>query len=383
MQVTIRGLVEFVRDGLFSRVPFSVVAIGMCLVLPHATAEETPCTVALITHAGGTHVELYLRALAQADDVDAVVLADADGKYEPAARAALDARLAKVYTDYSELLKNETCRMALVSMEAKLAPAAIDAALDAGCHVMAEKPACTSADDFSKLAAKAEAKKLRLMLALCNRVNPEVVEAKRLVSSGEIGRVYGVEMHIVQDQTRLTSEAYHQSWMADKARAGGGHLTWLGLHWLDLGMFITGAKVERVAGFAGNVGGQPINIEDSVAMCMQFDNGAFGTLTSGYYLDKGNQMHLKIWGSGGWLQIDNEKDRTVEWYSAKSGDGAQEKAFTDDAGFDPYIVFVRAAVRASLGLDPPPITTDESLRVIQSIFALYLAAESGRRQSVR
>lgn len=337
-------------------------------------------TVALITHSGGAHVELYLQSLAKADEVGAVVIADADGKYVEPARNTLGAKLGKVYTDYRELLANEKPRMALVSMEAKLAPPVIEAALDAGCHVMAEKPACVNAEDFAKLAAKAEEKKRYLMLALCNRVNPEVIEAKRLMESGEIGKVYGIEMHIVQDQTRLTSKSYQEMWMSDKARAGGGHLTWLGIHWLDLGMFISGAKVEQVTGFAGNVGGQPVNIEDSVAMSMKFDNGTFGTLTSGYYLDKGNQMLIKIWGSGGWLQIDSEKDRTVEWYSAKSGQGEQSKSFADQTDFDPYVVFVRDAVRASIGLAEPPITTQESLRVLQAIHALYRAAESGKTQ---
>ncbi|NUM52935.1 MAG: Gfo/Idh/MocA family oxidoreductase [Candidatus Hydrogenedentes bacterium] len=355
-------------------------AASIAFAAPPTPGERI--TVALITHSGGAHVEIYLQSLAKAEEVGIVLLSDPDGTYEVKARATLGEKLAKVYASYHDLLANERPRLALISMEAKLAPAAIDAALDAGGHVMAEKPACTNAEDFAKLAAKANAKGLHLMLALCNRVNPEVVEAKRLVSSGEIGKVYGIEMHIVQDQTRLTSEAYHKSWMADKARAGGGHLTWLGLHWLDLGMFITGAKVEQVAGFTGNVGGQPINIEDSVAMSMRFDNGTFGTLTSGYYLDKGNQMHLKVWGSDGWLQIDNDKDHTVEWYSAKSGAGPQERSFNNPADFDPYAVFVRSAVRASMGLESPPITTDESLRVLQAVYALYRAAESGQAQRI-
>ena len=353
-----------------------------CGAMSQPSHANEPCTVALITHAGGAHVELYLQSLAKAEEVGTVVVADPDGKFIDPARTALGAKLGKVYTDYRELFANEQPRMALVSMEAKLAPPAIEAALDAGCHVMSEKPACVNAEDFANLAAKADEKKLHLMLALCNRVNPEVIEAKRLMEAGEIGKVYGIEMHIVQDQTRLTSESYQEMWMSDKARAGGGHLTWLGIHWLDLGMYITGAKVEQVTGFAGNVGGQPINIEDSVAMSMKFDNGTFGTLTSGYYLDKGNQMHIKIWGSGGWLQINSEKDRTVEWYSVKSGQGEQSKSFADQTDFDPYVVFVRDAVRASLGTAEPPITTQESLRVLQAIHALYRAAETGATQQV-
>ena len=242
-----------------------------CTVLAGA-ADSAPdnakVTVAVITRAGGAHVEMYFHALAQAEEVGSVVLADPDGTFETNARGTLGAKFAKVYADYHELIANEKPVMALISMEAKLAPAAIDAALDAGCHVMAEKPACTNAEDFAKLAAKANEKKLHLMLALCNRVNPEVLEAKRLVASGEIGKVYGIEMHLVQDQTRLTSAAFHKSCLADKARAGGGHLTSPGIHWLDLAMFITRPRTDQVVGFAGNDGGSLSSRSISVGRCV-------------------------------------------------------------------------------------------------------------------
>lgn len=348
-----------------------------------AQANDEAAQVAVVTHAGGAHVELYFHALAKSEEVGPVVLSDPDGTFVDKARAILGGKLSKVYTSYPELLTAEKPRMALISMEAKLAPAAINAALDAGCHVLAEKPACTNAEDFAKAAEKADAKKLYLMLALANRVKPEVLEAKRLVAAGEIGKIYGIEMHLVQDQTRLTSPSYHSSWLADKSRAGGGHLTWLGIHWLDLAMFITGSRIEEVAGFAGNVGGQPITIEDSVAMSMRFDNSAFGTLTSGYYLDKGNQSHIKIWGSNGWLQIDSDAPNTVKWYNAKSEKTPPEQVFTGPPDFEPYYAFVRTAVRASMGTGAPPISTSESLHVLKSVFALYRAADTANTQHVK
>src|SRR5690606_3796107 len=96
-------------------------------------------------------------------------------------------------------------------------------------------------------------------------------------------------------------ERYQQSWFADRARAGGGHLAWLGIHWLDLAMFISGSDIAGVCGFTGIVGGQPLRAEDAAALALRFDNGALGTMVSGYFTDKGYHSHLKLWGSGGWL----------------------------------------------------------------------------------
>ena len=112
-----------------------------------------------------------------------------------------------------------------------------------------------------------------------------------------------MSLNLVADQTRLTRPAYYQSWLAQKARAGGGQLTWLGIHWLDLALYVTGLTVKQVAGFAGVVGGQPLDVEDSAAVALRFSNDSFGTLTAGYYLDRGYQSHLQVWGEHGWIRL--------------------------------------------------------------------------------
>ena len=64
--------------------------------------------------------------------------------------------------------------MALVSLEGRLAPVSIDLALEAGCHVMAEKPACVRAEDFAPLARKANEKKLLLMEKELREISDDV-----------------------------------------------------------------------------------------------------------------------------------------------------------------------------------------------------------------
>ena len=106
--------------------------------------------------------------------------------------------------------------MALVTMEAGKAPPIIDAALEADSHVFAEKPACVRVEDFAPLVWKAQSKHRHLMLALANRTNPEIVAAQELVASGQIGSLYGVDMHLIADQTRLKQASYREQWFADK-----------------------------------------------------------------------------------------------------------------------------------------------------------------------
>ncbi len=146
-------------------------------------------------------------------------------------------------------------------------------------------------------------------------------------------------------------------------------------------MYITGAKLVEAAGFTGIVGGQPLKIEDSAAMAVRFDNGTFGTITSGYYLDRGYHSHIKVWGSHGWLQLDTHGGEALQWYSTKDNPPTVKRyeGPPDEASYTPL---VRSCVRASLDFEPPPLTGAESLHAVQTGFACYGAAETGRTQRV-
>jgi predicted dehydrogenase len=338
-------------------------------------------TVAVLTNAGGAHLDAYLAGLAATEDVEAVVVADPSGASEASARKTLGTKLKSFVKEHEQALTAHQPTLALVTVEAVQAPPIIQAALQANCHVLAEKPSCVRAEDFEPLARLADMKHRHLCLALANRLLGTVQTARKLIQSGQIGQLYGCELHIVADQTRLKNSAYHQSWFADRARAGGGHLMWLGIHWIDLAMFLTGSKIVEATGFTGIVGGQPLKAEDSAAMALRFDNGTFGTMTSGYYLDRGYHSHIKIWGSHGWVQLDPHGGEPLQWYSTKDS-SPQIKKYDGPANESSYTPFVQACVRASQGQAPPPLTPSESLHALQTVFACYRAAETGRSQRV-
>lgn len=318
----------------------------------------------------------YFEALAAAKDCHEVVLADPDGQWAESAGAALGAKLVRTYTNYSELLVRESPKLCLVSMEAASAPPVITAALESGAHVFAEKPGCVTLDDFRRLAQLADSKHLHLMLAFANRTNPESLAARRMIQQGLIGDIYSIDMHIVADQTRLTRSAYHQTWFADKARAGGGHLIWLGIHWLDLSMYLTGQVVTQATGAIANIGGQPLTTEDSAVATLRFQNGMLGTINSGYYLDAGYHTQIRIWGSKGWMNLDSWGTPKLSWYQNQGARAGQVQVFdqpTEPRGYAPFVDRVVSAIAADT---PPPVTTQESLNTLETVFGIYRAAES-------
>ena len=334
--------------------------------------------VAVLTHAGGAHLSAYFSALAESEDCDEVVISDPDNHWADEARKLLDDKLIRTYTEYAQLLEKESPKLCMVTMEAKLAPPVIEAALESGSHVFAEKPACVTLQQFEKLANLAESKHLHLMLAFANRANPESHAAKKMIQQGRIGKVYSIDMHIVADQKRLTNPHYHGTWYADKTRAGGGHLIWLGIHWIDLAMFLTGTAVTRASGAIANVGGQPISAEDSAVATLHFSNGMLGTLNSGYYLDAGYHTQIRIWGSKGWLNLDSTGTQKMMWYENTGPKAKQLQTFEspiDPRGYSPFVAQVVAAIAHDAA---PPITTQESVNAIRTVFGIYEAAETGK-----
>lgn len=345
--------------------------------------------VGVVTEAKGAHLREYFQSLADTPEVRQVSIADSSGESFAVAREILKSKLVDEYRSAEKLLSSTDPNLVLVSMEPVNTPPIIDAALDAGCHVLTEKPACVRIKDFEALAAKAESKHLEVMLTLANRPHAPVQEARRIVRRGMLGQVYGISMHLVADQARLKRPDYRNSWRCVKARSGGGHLAWLGIHWLDMAMFVTGLKVERVSGFTTVVGGQPIDVEDSVAVSLQFSGGVLGSLLSGFYLDKTFKenvqryhSHMQIWGEHGWLRLSTFEDAPLQWYSTNAPGKPDVQTFEYAKGQRSYQPFVRAAVRASVGLEKPPITSEEGLHVLRTIFSLYEAAETGQTQSV-
>jgi predicted dehydrogenase len=351
--------------------------------------ESNSINVGVITEPGGAHLDIYLSCLARCSGVEEVALADQTGSsFEKASRSFVSGPIRfRTFKDPPEMLRSVKPALALVTVEAHHAPELIKTALDWDCHVLAEKPACTRSDDFAELVRLADSKHRHLMLAFANRLSPPVRKAKELIRSGFLGKLYGTSIYYIADQTRLTHKDYQQSWFAFKARAGGGHLIWLGIHYVDTVQYITGEKIQQVCGFARNVGGQPIDVEDAAVAAFTFESGMVGTLHSGYYLDRNKQSLVTIWGSTGWLRFDGVAGISLEWYSTAPGAAQGVQSFThkppDGPGSTLYAELVSAAVNAARGKEGPVVTGEEGLHVLKSIFALYRAAETGSTQVVR
>ncbi len=343
------------------------------------TTAANPIKVGVLTQENGPHLSAYLKSLGEIEGVADIAVSDRSGATFLKAREALQ-RKVTTFRSHQEMLETFRPPMVLISLAANEAPPLIRKSLEAGCHVLTEKPSCIRAEDFEPLVRLAESRRRHLMMAFYMRRHPGALKAQELMQSGLIGKPFGTHLLVVADQTRLARPKYQRSWLAFKKKAGGGQLIWLGIHYMDLIQKLSGDQIEKVSAICRNVGGQPLETEDAVALTLQFKKGMVGTYHGGYYLKRGYHLGFTIWGSKGWLRLD-EDNSPLEWYSTHPDAPKGVQSFPFSAA-NSYQRLVQSSVNAARGIEEPPVTGAECLSTLKVIFSAYRAAETGVAQVV-
>ena len=235
---------------------------------------------AILTEELGWHRTGWAIRLGHSDSVGKVFLSDPSGKNADLVSQAVGDKLGGVYSSPAELLEEHKIQMAVVTMAPSRMPDAVLAALEAGAHVLVEKPGATSPDAYAPLVELANARGLLLTMALMAD-SPVVREAARIVSEGTLGRIYGIN-YLSMDHQRWRRR-HDFGWVFSRAQAGGGILGHLACHYLHSMRRMLGEEVVEVTGFADVVCGEPLEVEDTILLCVRFAGGAVGVLHSGYW----------------------------------------------------------------------------------------------------
>ena len=178
------------------------------------------------------------------------------------------------------------------------------AALEAGLHIMVEKPISAHKADAERLIAAAAARPEQVFGAMFQlRVEPRYQKIRELVQGGELGNLVRV-LWIMTDWFR--SEAYFQSggWRATWKGEGGGVLLNQCLHQLDAMQWITGMP-SKVRSHVGIGRWHDIEVEDDVTCYMEFANGASGAFITSSGETPGSNR-FEIAGTKGRLILEND-----------------------------------------------------------------------------
>ncbi|MBN9379444.1 MAG: Gfo/Idh/MocA family oxidoreductase [Chitinophagaceae bacterium] len=228
------------------------------------------------------------------------------------AQALGDKYGARSYTGVDELLRRESGEIDVVSV---CSPNGLHAehsikALQAGVHVLCEKPMALSVQDCGDMINAAERANKRLFIVKQNRFNPPVAAVKKLIDEHRLGKIYSVQLSCFWNR----NEAYYKnSWKGTKALDGGTLYTQFS-HFIDLLYWMIG-DVKEVSGFTGNMGHEGIiEFEDNGVISLKFYNGAIGTVN--YTVNshqKNMEGSLTIFGEKGTVKIGGQYLNELEY----------------------------------------------------------------------
>lgn len=353
--------------------------------------------VVLVVNDEAAHWQGYRDRLAANDGAASVSVAVPAGERRDSIQSVLGDKVRTVAEDPAELLAAESPQLAVITVPPLDSPPIIDAALDAGAHVLTEKPASVSDTVLEPLARKALGCDRHLMLAFAGSQQPTVRDAARIVrDEGRLGTLYGVTAHYIADQARIRDVEQLQrrtgssnTWFFEKRVGGGGHLSWLGIHFVDMLHVVTGHDIVEVTAMTNVAGGQPIDVEDSAVLTLRYDNGMLASLTSAYYLDQHDvaddkQALFKVWGENGWLQMDPHEGTPLTCYSnlPAYADQPRERIDYDSDFITGYDTLMYEALLAAAGCGDPPTSTLDALQALRVVHAAYRSAASGRAEPV-
>jgi predicted dehydrogenase len=256
--------------------------------------------------------------LSQSAVLTAVCGPDAARARQIAAEAG--AELATAHPD--ELISSSQVDAVLIASpnDAHMAPAL--AAAHAGKAVLCEKPLAVSLADARRMTDAAEQAGVVHMTAFTWRYVPAAVLAQHLVSAGEIGRIFHVAGHFLQERW-LTPDTT-RLWRFDRRRAGSGILGDLGVHLFDLLEWITGQRVARVNAGLASFGWTPeavgqTPVFDDAHLLLEFSSAARGTVHLSRVAKAAGrppypQMHqgIEIYGERGAILYDLHSHGGVE-----------------------------------------------------------------------
>ena len=339
------------------------------------------------------HSLAHLRTLQAVSEVASITLWDPDPALLQSTVVSQGEKISGTTTDLGSVLAQEEILFVVGALRNDLGPPIFTRALEAGKHLITDKPIGKTAVESAEVAAVARREQRKLGVFYQNRALPPIQDARRIVEQGLIGELVSVEMRMVTTQVQVRNPRH---WLFNQDKAGGGILSWLGCHYIDQILNITQDEIVSVAGQIATRSGEDIDVEDVIALSLGFASGAVGTLHAGYMLAMSGSGYHNAAGYDTYVGVNGRLGRIT--YSSNgtptsihvesahpSWAAAPRRTFDYTFGESPAYggasgeMFLRAFISACQGNGEPLATGEDAIRVAKVVDAAYESSRSGRR----
>ena len=290
----------------------------------------------------------------------------------------------KVYDTAEELLADKSID-AVSICAANYAHAELSIkAMEAGKHVLCEKPMATTLADCEAMVECAKRTGKFLMIGHNQRLARAHVEAKRLIDQGLIGDIItfrttfghgGPETWAINPGKNV--------WFFDKKKAAMGAMADLGVHKTDLIQFLTGQRVVRTTAQLVTLDkrgedGELIGVDDNAVCIYEMSGGAFGTMTASWTYYGAEDNSTVLYGTKGIMRIYDDPAHSIV---VKLSDGEEqvydvEQIQTNDNQTKSGVIDLW--VECLKNNTPPEISGESALYAMRAVFASIESSQTGR-----
>jgi len=283
------------------------------------------------------------------------------------------------YPNFEDLVKGDDVEAVSVCTPTYTHARISLAAMNAGKHVLCEKPIAMNLSEADEMIRISEEEKVVLQIGHHNRFDPIFEETKEIIDNGTIGRICQVKAR--QAHGWGWAKGKPRSWFAEPDKSGGGTLLDNGCHLFDLLRWLVG-EAETISAYVGRLV-YDIQVEDNGVAILQFKNGAIGEVdTSWSYRGDLFENYIKVYGSEGTIIADPVRRKLLvhsRFLKPKKLRG----------WITPFITPANAHTReiqdfidCILEGKKPRVSGEDGKRSLELVFAAYTSSKRGERISL-
>ncbi|SFA81725.1 MULTISPECIES: Gfo/Idh/MocA family protein [unclassified Bacillus (in: firmicutes)] len=287
---------------------------------------------------------------------------------------------AKAYSHYEELLGNpEIDAVSVCTPNYLHAPVSI-AALNAGKHVLCEKPMATSQDEAKSMIVAAKNSGKKLMIAHNQRFVPSHQKARKLIENGEVGKIYSFRTAFGHGGPEGWSADGKESWFFKKSEAFIGAMGDLGVHKTDLLRFLLGEEIVEIGAFVETSAKEKADVDDTAVCVLKTESGIIGTLAASWsYVSKEDNSTI-IYGEKAILRLEDDPVNSLI-VQYKNGEVAKFELGgiqTNNSGGQKNSQVISHFVNSIIHDTEPLVTGEEGMKSLQVVLAALESNETKR-----
>jgi predicted dehydrogenase len=310
----------------------------------------------------GAIAQSYFKATEGCSEVRWTGIADVRAE---AAQAAAETLGCAAYRSHAELIEKGGCDAIIVcTPPATHAAIALDV-IDAGIHIMCEKPLAPDVAQAQRICEAARGKGVVMAMASKFRYVDDVIRAKSLIASGVLGEI------LLMENAFTSSVKMGQRWNADPKVSGGGVLIDNGTHSVDIVRYLLG-PIDQVLAIEGKRT-QSEAVEDTATLNLRTASGINASVDLSWTINKELDTYIKVFGTTGTI--------FVGWRESKFRQASSPEWTVFGSGYDKVQAFRRQVLNFCnriIGLETLLISAEDAVASVEVIRAAYESLDQGR-----